>query len=238
MKSITQIDQEQDTKYLISLFLKLIGLKELSHQVNFKRKSKFDLVWLFSYLLELRFSRHSLFRAGKKQKDRIAHTRTVRNILSDGRINWQKLLCLIAARLIASLRPVIDKRRRLVLIVDDTMMPRSSAKKSELLAWVYDHNKGKTLAGYHGPTLGWSDGNTFLPVSFALMSTKSNDNLIGKIKTWDQCSLAGKRRSQARRQMNNVTVELIKVFPPNMSYLIPDFHRPPIFSAHYKYIRG
>lgn len=123
MKSITQIDQEQDTKYLISLFLKLIGLKELSHQVNFKRKSKFDLVWLFSYLLELRFSRHSLFRAGK-------------------------------------------------------------------------------------------------------------------IKTWDQCSLAGKRRSQARRQMNNVTVELIKVFPPNMSYLIPDFHRPTIFSAHYKYIRG
>ena len=129
MKSITQIDQEQDTKSLISLFLKLIGLKELSHQVNFKRKSKFGLVWLFSYLLELRFSRHSLFRAGKKQKDRIAHTRTVRNILSDGRINWQKLLCLIAARLIASLRPVIDKCRRLALIGDDTMMPRACAKK-------------------------------------------------------------------------------------------------------------
>lgn len=117
MKSITQIDQEQDTKSLISLFLKLIGLKELSHQINFKRKSKFNLVWLFSYLLEL-------------------------------------------------------------------------------LAWVYDHNKGKTLAGYRGLTLGWSDGNTFLPVNFALMPTKSNDNLIGKIKTWDQRSLAGKRRAK------------------------------------------
>lgn len=77
MKSITQIDQEQDTKYLISLFLKLIGLKELSHQVNFKRKSKFDLVWLFSYLLELRFSRHSLFRAGKR---RIQARRQMNNV--------------------------------------------------------------------------------------------------------------------------------------------------------------
>ena len=67
MKSIAQIDQEQDIKSLIFLFLKLIGLKKLSHRVNFKRKSKFDLVWLFSYLLELRFSRHSLFRAGKRR---------------------------------------------------------------------------------------------------------------------------------------------------------------------------
>lgn len=162
MKSITQIEQEQDTKSLISRFLNLIGLKKLTHQVNFKRKSKFDLVWLFSYLLELRFSRHSIFRASKNKTDRIAHTRTVRNILSDGRTNWQKLLCLIAIKLIASLRPVIDKRRRLALIVDDTMMPRASAKKIELLAWVYDHNKGNTLAGYRGLILGWSDGNTIL----------------------------------------------------------------------------
>ena len=72
------------------------------------------------------------------------------------------------------------------------------------------NNKGKTLAGYRGLTLGCSDGNTFLPVNFALMSTKSNGNLISKIKTWDQRSLTGKRRTQACRQMNNVTVELIR----------------------------
>lgn len=42
------------------------------------------------------------------------------------------------------------------------------------------------------------------------MSTKSNGNLIGKIKTWNQRSLAGKRKAQARRQMNDVTVQLIK----------------------------
>ena len=36
------------------------------------------------------------------------------------------------------LRTVIDKHRRLALIVDDTMMPRACAKKSEVLAWGYD----------------------------------------------------------------------------------------------------
>lgn len=211
MTSITQIDQEKDAKSLIFAFLKLIGLNKLSRRVNFKRKSKCNLIWLFSYLLELRFSRHSLFRAGKNKADRATHIKTVRNILADGPINWQKLLCLTAVKLINNLKPVIDKRRRLALIVDDTLMPRAFSKKTELLAKVYDHDKHEYLTGYRGLTLGWSDGNTFLPVNFALMSTKNYRNLLGrKIRVLDQRSLAGKRRSQARRPMNEVTVELIK----------------------------
>lgn len=42
MRNITQIAQEQNIKSLISLNLKLIGLKEVSYQVNFKRKAKFS----------------------------------------------------------------------------------------------------------------------------------------------------------------------------------------------------
>ena len=62
------------------------------------------------------------------------------------------------------------------------MIPRAYAKKSELLAWIYDYNKGQTLVGV---TLGWSDG---------------------KIKNWD----GYKGKDQAHRQMNNVIVELIR----------------------------
>lgn len=159
----------------------------------------------------MRFSKHSLFRTGKNKADKTTHIRTVRNILADGRINWQKLLGLIAVKLIKQMRPVIDRRRRLALIVDDTLIPRTFSKKTELLARVYDHDQHKYLTGYRGLTLGWSDGNTFLPVDFALMSTKKQENLLDdKIKVLDQRKLAGKRRSQARRPMNKVTVELIK----------------------------
>lgn len=55
MKSITQIDQEQDTKSLILLNLKLISLKELSHQVNFKKKP--NLVKVSQLFLQLRLNR-------------------------------------------------------------------------------------------------------------------------------------------------------------------------------------
>ena len=43
MNSIEQIDTENDTKSLISSFIKLIGLAKLTKQVNFKRKSTVSL---------------------------------------------------------------------------------------------------------------------------------------------------------------------------------------------------
>lgn len=161
-----------------------------------------------SWMIKARFARKSLFRCARSKE---FTPKTGRNVLNDGRINWQKLVCLSAAKLIVSLRPVIDRRRRLALIVDDTLMARSSSKKTELLAKVYDHDKHEFLTGYRGLTVGWSDGNTFLPVNFALMSTKKKKNMIGSQPfTTDQRSIAGRRRAQAQRPMNTVTVELIK----------------------------
>lgn len=63
MKSIEQIDTENDTKSLISSFIKLIGLAKLTKQVNFKRKSTISLTMIISWLMSVHFARLSLFRA-------------------------------------------------------------------------------------------------------------------------------------------------------------------------------
>lgn len=136
MKSITQIQAENDTKRLISSFLHLIGLGQLSKQVNFKRHSAISLTMIVAWLFEARFSRRSLYRA---QSSPNFSPRTARNVLNDGRINWQKLLCLVAVKLIGTLRPVVDQRRRLALIVD-TLISRPYTVKTELLARTFDHD--------------------------------------------------------------------------------------------------
>lgn len=166
MKSITQIQAENDTKRLIFSFLHLIGLGQLSKQVNFKRHSAISLTMIVAWLFEARFSRRSLYRA---QSSPNFSPRTARNVLNDGRINWQKLLCLVA---------VVDQRRRLALIVD-TLISRPYSVKTELLARTFDHDHHQYLTGYRNLTIGWSDGNTFLPVNFALMSTRKKQNLVG-----------------------------------------------------------
>ena len=173
MKSITQIQAENDTKSLISSFLHLIGLCQLSKQVNFKRHSAISFTMIITWLFEARFSRRSLYRA---QASPNFSPRTARNVLNDGRINWQKLLCLAAIKLIGILRPVIDQRRRLALIVDDTLIARPYSVKTELLARTFDHDHHQYLTGYRNLTIGWSDGNTFLPVNFALMSTRKKQD--------------------------------------------------------------
>ena len=196
MKSIPQFNYEKATNSLISSFVRLIGLAQLSKKANFRSHSLIDLVSVIVWMIKARFARKSLLRF----EPAAFTSRTGRNVLNDGRINWQKLICLAAVKLISSLKPVIDHRRRLTLIVDDTLMSRTCFTKTKLLARVYDHNKKQYLTGYRELTVGWSDGNTFLPVDFALMSSKKPKNMIGKGPTiLDQRSIAGRRRAQAQR---------------------------------------
>ena len=150
--------------------------------------------------------RQSLYRA----KEAPAFTtRTVRNFLNDGRINWQKFVCLLTSAVIKCLRPFIDSRRRLALIIDDSLFARPYSKKTELLARVYDHDKHEYLNSYRVLTLGWSDANTFLPVNFALMSSKDPKNVLGSCHNFDRRTLAGRRRYQAQSKMNQVAVEFV-----------------------------
>ena len=100
----------------------------------------------------------------------------------------------MASAVIKCLRPFIDSRRRLALIIDDSLFARPYSKSTELLARVYDHDKHKFLHGYYALTLGWSDANTFLPVNFVLMSSKDPKNILGSCHNLDRRSLAGRRR--------------------------------------------
>ncbi|PTS36679.1 IS4 family transposase, partial [Lactobacillus helveticus] len=109
---------------------------DLSKKVNFKRHSLVSLLMVITWMIKARFARKSLYRC---QRAKNFAAKTGRNVLNDGRINWQKLVCLAAVKLISVLKPAIDRRRRLALIVDDTLMARPCSKKTELLAKVYDH---------------------------------------------------------------------------------------------------
>ena len=62
MKSITQFNQEKDTKSLIYSFTKLIGLGDLSKKVNFKRHSLVSLLMVITWMIKARFARKLLYR--------------------------------------------------------------------------------------------------------------------------------------------------------------------------------
>ena len=59
-------------------------------------------------------------------------------------------------------------------------------------------------------TLGWSDGNSLVPINHCLMSAADDKNLLCKAADFDGRSLAGKRRRQSRRKATEVMIDLLK----------------------------
>nr|WP_207638350.1 transposase [Desulfoscipio gibsoniae] len=86
--------------------------------------------------------------------------------------NWRKFLVTISSFLIKTrLLPLTSEGRARVLILDDSTYSRNRSKSVELLSRVHDHSTNRYLKGFRMLTLGWSDGGTFLPLAFSLLSS-------------------------------------------------------------------
>ena len=136
---------------------------------------------------------------------------TAYRFLNNAKINWLRFTTLLSVGIINRfMKPLTDENRKDVFIIDDSLFDRSRSKKAELLAKVFDHCSMKYRRGYRMLTLGWSDGNSFVPVNHCLLSAADDKNLLCEAGCYDGRSLAGKRRKQARLKATEVMVELVK----------------------------
>ncbi|MFD2876556.1 hypothetical protein ACFTAO_12225 [Paenibacillus rhizoplanae] len=76
------------------------------------------------------------------------------------------------------------------------MFERNRSKAVELLARFKDHATGAYYKGFRMLTLGWSDGHTFLPLDFALLSSVKA-GLTGIHPGIDKRSSGYKRRKES-----------------------------------------
>ncbi len=92
--------------------------------------------------------------------------------------NWIRFTSLLASRISTDvITPVTSAERVNALIVDDSIFSRGCSKKVELLAKVFDHANHAFLYGFRMLTLGWTDGNTFLPVNHVLLSSENKSRI-------------------------------------------------------------
>ena len=166
---------------------------------------------IFRYLFCMMFSDRSTYMQMKTGTFEEEFSKnTIYRFLNNARTNWQRFTTLLSADIINSfMKPLTDEKRKDVFIVDDSLFDRSRSKKVELLARVFDHCSMKYRSGFRMLTLGWSDGNSFVPVSHCLLSAAEDKNLLCEGVQYDGRSLAGRRRRQARRKATDVMVELI-----------------------------
>ena len=213
MKSITQ-DYQNDKKVSSSIkgFFKKYQVSTALRAANAYKSKGIHVAVIFQYLFSLIFTNRSMYMnmlMGTHQagfgKD------TVYRFTNSIHINWIKFTTWLSAQIIKeSITELTDEKRVNVLIVDDTLFERSSSKKVELLSKVYDHAKKAYKFGFRLLTLGWSDGNSFIPVNGCLLSTENRKNRINEAVSLDKRSAGYTRRNLAQTKATVVVLELIK----------------------------
>ena len=212
MSSIPQkTDDGNSVSGFATKFMKRFQLGKLLFKCNAGKEKGILVMDIFRYLFCMMFSDRSTYMQMKTGTFEEEFSKnTIYRFLNNARTNWQRFTTLLSADIINSfMKPLTDEKRKDVFIVDDSLFDRSRSKKVELLARVFDHCSMKYRSGFRMLTLGWSDGNSFVPVSHCLLSAAEDKNLLCEGVQYDGRSLAGRRRRQARRKATDVMVELI-----------------------------
>ncbi len=202
---------EQQIQSRIDRFFGQINLSKMLLQCNFYKESGIHCATVLKELFSLIFHGQNLYRTLSMQNKEMSFKKnTAYRFLNASRFNWERLLLLIMTRLISSVDRLTGNHRESVLIFDDSLFSRNRSKKVELLAKVFDHTTHKFFKGFRMLTLGWSDGNTFLPISFNLLSSAKDENVLCEAKTVDKRTLAYKRRKRARQSTTDVLIEMLR----------------------------
>lgn len=213
MKIITQnyINDKRVNSSIINFFKKY-KITALLRSSNAYKQKGFQPVALFQYLFTLIFLNRSMYMNMLTGKHTESFAKdTVYRFLNSISINWMRFTSLLSSKIVStSIEELTSEDRVNVLIIDDTMFERNSSKKVELLTRIYDHAKKSYKYGFWLLTLGWSDGNTFLPVNSCLLSSENDKNRLVEAKSLDKRTAGYSRRNLAQTKATTVMFELIE----------------------------
>lgn len=179
---IYQNDKNENTQNQFSNALKELQIGKLLRKANIKKSCGISAYEVFQFLLLLVFQGRNLFRfLNSKHKDQTVSKNTYYRFLNETSYNWSRFLLLLAVKVTAVFDTLTRPERVKVLVLDDSVIKRNRSKSVELLARIYDHVEHKCQKGFSLLTLGWSDGYSFIPVGFNLLSSAQKSKRYNEI---------------------------------------------------------
>ena len=179
---IYQMNQNEHTQNQFSDAVKELQIGKLLRKSNISKSCGVSAYEIFQFLLLLVFQGKNLFRfLNSKRKDQAVSKNTYYRFLNEVSFNWKKFILLLAAKVTTAFSSLTRPERVKVLILDDSVITRNRSKAVELLARVYDHVTHKYQKGFTMLTLGWSDGYSFVPVGFNMLSSAKQTNRYQEI---------------------------------------------------------
>ncbi len=201
--SIVSQKMNTENRFAITVdhFFKKFSLGSILKESNAYTEKGVPCVHVFKVLLMLAFSGKNLFMNYAAENHEIPFARdVVYRFLNSVHINWQRFLYLLSAKVINHhIDALTADNRADAFVIDDSFYSRTRSKAVELLSWVKDHADGnKNKKGFRMLTLGWTDGNSFIPVAFNLLSSADSKVRINPAReSLDKRVVGFKRRENA-----------------------------------------
>ena len=211
---ISILPQDHDGQELynaISSFFSNFKVGNLLRKCNAQKEKGVPVLDIFKYKLCNVFSDRSMYMQQKTGSFKESFSKnTFYRFLNNPKINWLRFTTLLSKAVADAVEPLTADDRVNAFVVDDSLFERTSCRKTELGSRVFDHVSMKYKKGYRLMTVGWTDGNTFLPVNSCLLASSKESNLIGPVDHFDGRSLAARRRKLAQMKGTEAMIELLK----------------------------
>ena len=209
---INHISQNENTKDDFSKTIKELQIGKLLRRSNISKNCGISAFEVFQFLLLLVFQGKNLFRfLNSKHKDQAVSKNTYYRFLNEPSYNWGKFLLLLAVKVTTAFNLLTRPERVNVLILDDSVIKRNRSKSVELLARVYDHVEHKCQKGFTLLTLGWSDGYSFIPTGFNMLSSANKSNRYNEISdAIDHRSNGYRIRKESMMHKTDAAIQLIE----------------------------
>jgi hypothetical protein len=194
------IEQEEQKNQLpkeIQIAFKELKVLQHLRSAGIKKRFGFSCSYLFQVIFALIFHHKNWFGLLNSSKGELFPGKdAVYRFLNHTGYAWRRFLLFLSADTIQKVYYLTSAQRVTVLIVDDSMYERNRSKAVELLARCWDHARNRSYKGFRMLTLGWSDGHTFIPIDFALLSSLKTlvNGILEKI---NKRTIGYKRRLEA-----------------------------------------
>ena len=198
-------------KERFSVIFSTLQIGHLLRKAGIRKSFGMSALDVFQLIFTLVFQGRNWFRLlDSDHRSSLPGKDVVYRFLNHSRFAWQKFLHSLSLKIVQHFESLISASRVRVFVIDDSILRRDRSKKAELLARVHDHTTGRFVRGYNMLTLGWSDGFSFAPIDFTMLSSAKLANRFCEMKDRLNKRTHGyKRRLEAFSRKPDAVVDLL-----------------------------
>lgn len=196
---LQQIDSSEKVTTEVSKLFKVLKIHQLLYAANIRKVSGIGVQQIFEFIFLLAFMGKKMNRyLNSKRGEDLPSKDSYYRFLNNPRYAWRRFLLQLSLKVTDAFDQLTSDKRVRVFILDDSILSRPRTKKAELLARIFDHTSHRFVKGFTMLTLGWSDGYSFVPVDFAMLSSANKENRYNDVSDHiDKRTHGAKRRAEA-----------------------------------------